>query len=41
MGNVVLNKYLKNIGLQGHQIISLPRALTCLGPVLIQYDIKL
>jgi hypothetical protein len=31
---MVLNKYLKNIGLKGSQIISLPGTLTCLDPVL-------
>jgi len=31
---MVLNKYLKNIGLKGRQVISLPVAPTCLGPVL-------
>jgi hypothetical protein len=28
-------KYLKNVGLKGHQIISLPGAPTCLGPALL------
>jgi hypothetical protein len=30
----MLNRYLKNIGLKGREIISLPGAPTCLGPAL-------
>jgi hypothetical protein len=30
----MLNKYLKNVGLKGRQIISLPGVPTCLGLVL-------
>jgi hypothetical protein len=31
----MLNKYLKDVGLKGRQIISLAEVATCLGPVLL------
>jgi hypothetical protein len=31
----MLDKYLKNIGLMGHQIIGLPGVPRCLGPALL------
>jgi hypothetical protein len=33
-GVVMLHKYLKNVGLKGHQIIDVSGAPTCLGPAL-------
>jgi hypothetical protein len=39
----MLNRYLKNIGLKGHQIISLPGVPTCVCLVLymLKYDTKM